>query len=292
MLERTPLFAESWNVAWRKRPVASLLEDRDSPFFIIRNSVRYWAADPFIFCYNGSLFIFAELYDYITRKGTIGYCKWDGKRFGRWEKIIEEDYHLSYPYIFECNDGIYIMPESGANGDLRLYRAIDFPTKWEAVSVLRQNVKYGDTTPFIWKDHMYALTYNVADKKHYTLMLLDLEDERNDHDLQVENANLCRPAGKHFFYNNMNIRPAQNCKGDYGKGLLFYWYSFENDVFSEKCIASITPHDLHYSYRMTLDGIHTYNATDLFEVIDIKTRRFNLINLFSRVLGKLRDIVR
>ena len=31
MLERTPLFAESWNIAWRNRPVASLLEDRGTP---------------------------------------------------------------------------------------------------------------------------------------------------------------------------------------------------------------------------------------------------------------------
>lgn len=101
MLERTPLFAESWNIAWRNRPVASLLEDRGTPFIILKNSFRYWAADPFIFNYNGELYIFAELYDYITRKGVIGYCKWNGVRFGRWKKVIEEDYHLSYPYIFE-----------------------------------------------------------------------------------------------------------------------------------------------------------------------------------------------
>ena len=292
MLERTPLFAESWNVAWRELPAASLLEDRDTPFHIIKNSTRYWAADPFLFQYNSELFIFAELYDYIRRKGMIGYCKWDGKQFGSWKKVIEENYHLSYPYIFECDDSIYIMPESSANGDLHLYHAIDFPDKWELTSTLRQNVRYGDVTPFIWKNHMYALAYDVADAQRYALMLLDLEDEKNDCNLQVGNPNLCRPAGKHFFFNSMNIRPAQNCEGDYGKGLLFYQYSLVSDIFSEKCIAMIAPCDLRYSCRIPLDGIHTYNATDSFEVIDIKTRRFNLLNLLSRVLGKLRTIMK
>ena len=49
----------------------------------------------------------------------------------KWKKIIEEEYHLSYPYIFETKEGIFIMPESGANSDLTVYRAVSFPDKWE-----------------------------------------------------------------------------------------------------------------------------------------------------------------
>lgn len=36
-----------------------------------------------------------------------------------------------------------------------------------------------------------------------------------------------------------------------------------------------------------LNGMHTYTATDKIEVIDIKTRRFNLINLLFRIINKL-----
>lgn len=64
MVERTPLFAESWSVAWREKPCGTLLKDLDTPFEIIPNSVRYWAADPFLFVYHGETYIFAELYDY------------------------------------------------------------------------------------------------------------------------------------------------------------------------------------------------------------------------------------
>lgn len=49
MFERTALFAESWNVAWRKKNRESILTDKITPFAIIKNSFRYWAADPFLF---------------------------------------------------------------------------------------------------------------------------------------------------------------------------------------------------------------------------------------------------
>lgn len=288
MFERTPLFAESWNVAWRKRPTASLLEDRETPFFVIRNSVRYWAADPFLFEYEGQCYVFAELYDYIARKGAIGYCKWNGKCFGRWKKVIVENYHLSYPYIFERDGTVYIMPESGVNRDLHVYRAVQFPDTWERSSVIRENVVYGDTTPFCWEQHTYALTYDVEDPKDYKMILLDLEGSGKDCSIQADEPELRRPAGKHFIYCGKHVRPAQNCEGDYGKGLLFYQYSLVQGAYSEKRIAEVTPRDLCYSKKMVLDGLHTYNATDSFEVVDIKTRRLNLLNLISRVIGKLR----
>ena len=41
MLERTPLFAESWNVAWRKKPTGSLLTDFNTTFNVIDNDRNY-----------------------------------------------------------------------------------------------------------------------------------------------------------------------------------------------------------------------------------------------------------
>jgi len=79
MFERTALFAESWNVAWRKKNRESILTDKITPFAIIKNSFRYWAADPFLFEHENQVYIFVELYDYIKCRGCLGYCKWDEK---------------------------------------------------------------------------------------------------------------------------------------------------------------------------------------------------------------------
>ena len=35
MLKNTPLFAESWNVAFRKKETGAILTDRNTPFYII-----------------------------------------------------------------------------------------------------------------------------------------------------------------------------------------------------------------------------------------------------------------
>lgn len=43
------------------------------------------------------------------------------------------------------------MPESGADHSLYLYRAVQFPDEWEKLNLIRENVVYGDTTPFKWK---------------------------------------------------------------------------------------------------------------------------------------------
>lgn len=288
MLEKTPLFAESWNVAWRQCPTGSIIDNKETPFNIIKNSVRYWAADPFLFSYDGETYIFAELYDYVSRKGIIGCCKWDGKRFGRWKAIIREPYHLSYPFIFEHKGSVYIMPESGADGSLYLYRATAFPLRWEKLPPIRKGVVYGDTTLFCHDNRAFAVTYDVENPRQPNLVLLDIEKSENDCKLDFEDVDLRRPAGKYFICNGEEFRPAQNCREDYGKSILFYRYSFENRAYSEECVGEVFPQELLYSKKVFLDGMHTYNSDRKFEVIDIKTRRFNLLNLFSRIIGKMR----
>lgn len=289
MLERTSLFAESWNVAWRKKNSGNILNDKDTPFNIIKNDYRYWAADPFLFEFQNETYIFAELYDYIHCRGSLGYCKLDENSRSKWKQIILEDYHLSYPYIVKKENDIYIIPESGANESLYVYIAIQFPDKWKKVKVLRENVQYGDTTPFLWKGHPYALTYDVKDSEKYHLVILDLEDSLQDKMLPYENVEFRRPAGKFFMEKKQMIRPAQNCENDYGEGLVFYECGMNGSgEYWENEIQRIVPSDLKYSHEILLDGMHTYNSTDTFEIIDIKTRRFNILNFIFRIISKFR----
>lgn len=276
-------------MAWRRKPQGTIFVDTSTQFNVIKNTLRFWAADPFIFQYGGDTYIFAELYDYTKCRGGLGYCKWNGKSFGRWKKVISEKYHLSYPYIFEKNGQVYLIPESGAARSLCLYRATEFPDKWEKVSLIRDDVVYADTTPFEFLGHRYAFTYDVSDEQKYVLLLLDLDNEEND--LKLDNLDyqeLRRPAGNVFNMDNKLIRPAQNCINQYGEGLVFYSCEFKDSTYQEKTIMKMFPQELQFSDKMILDGMHTYNATETFEVIDIKTRRLNIINLFFRILDKIR----
>ena len=110
MLKNTQLFAESWNVAFREAPAGAILEDTQTPFTVIPNNFRYWAADPFVIRFAGKTCVFAELYDYILRRGVLGYCEITGGKAGKWKPVIREDYHLSYPCLMEHGGKLYLMP--------------------------------------------------------------------------------------------------------------------------------------------------------------------------------------
>ena len=283
MRQKSVLYAESWNVAWRKAPPGSVLNEKKEKFIVIKNPKRYWVADPFLFEHRGEVYVFAEMYDYVRRRGGIGYYHLTGKKKLKWIPVIFEDYHISYPYIFEKDGDIYIMPESSANKSLYLYKAVCFPDKWVKEKTIREGIKLADTSLLDGDHSNLALSYNVEDPHSPKLMLLDLECANNDTTVKTGNVLLQRPAGKTL---PNNVRPAQIYNEDYGKGLVFLEYTF-NHGFSEKEIHRIYPQDLVYSNQIFLDGMHTYNYCTSYEVIDIKTRRFNLLNLFFRLVGKL-----
>lgn len=290
MFERTPLYAESWNVAIRKTNIGLLLEDRQTPFKIIKNDIRYWAADPFVVEHNGKVFIFAELYDYILCRGVVGYCTMVEGKLSKWKPIIKEDYHLSYPCIIKDKDSWYIIPESGEGNELAIYEAIDFPEQWRKKKVIRQNVKFADTTPFPDNITGKALTHCVENPENPRLVLINLSGDMDDSAVNAKPFR-SRPAGHMFMYDNVLIRPAQfseNCGNGYGKGIIFRKCQFEDEnSYYETEIKVIKPEDLNYDRSIYLDGMHTYNASEHYEVIDIKTRRFNLLNLFMRIISKI-----
>lgn len=290
MLRNTPLFAESWNVAFRKKPVGEILRDTQTPFCVIRNGFRYWVADPFVVEWDGKTYIFAELYDYVLRRGVLGYCEVTGDKAGKWKPIIKEPYHLSYPCITECDGKLYLMPESGAGEVLTVYEATAFPEKWEKRTVLRKDVRFADTTPFPYAGKKLALTHQVDDPENPRLMLIDLDVQREDLPVVGRAPLRSRPAGHVFEMDGQQIRPAQvsaDTGTGYGKGLVFCRCQVGDALcYSEEEIKEICPEDLKYDKPIYLDGMHTYNASEHYEVIDIKTRRFNILNFVMRIAGK------
>src|SRR3990172_2530840 len=91
--------------------------------------VRY-EADPFLY----GDYVFYELYDY--RKGVIAYSKITKDGITEPTVCLEEDFHLSYPSISRHDGEIYMTPEMGASGRIDLYRATNFPDKWEVVKTI------------------------------------------------------------------------------------------------------------------------------------------------------------
>ncbi|PIN14380.1 Acetylglucosaminyltransferase EXT2/exostosin 2 [Handroanthus impetiginosus] len=91
-----------------------------------------FVADPFLYVQGDILYLFYETKNSITMQGDIGVARSMDKG-ATWQALgiaLDEDWHLSYPFVFEYNGNIYMMPEGSAKGDLRLYHATNFPLKW------------------------------------------------------------------------------------------------------------------------------------------------------------------
>ncbi len=85
-------------------------------------------ADPFGLWKKGVLYLFAESYDYRTRRGDIIAYKLNADLDVIEQRtVLQEPWHLSYPFVFEADNEIWMLPEGYKSGTLTLYRAIEFP---------------------------------------------------------------------------------------------------------------------------------------------------------------------
>jgi len=50
--------------------------------------------------------------------------------------VLDEPFHLSYPYVFHYQERWFMIPETGQRGQVRLYEALNFPSGWVLSSVL------------------------------------------------------------------------------------------------------------------------------------------------------------
>lgn len=275
---------EAWAIAFRKKN-KSILDDTETPFKMITNSWRYWRADPFVFDFNDKTYLFAELYDRILRRGVIGCVELSEYGCGKWHIALKEPFHLSYPNVFEHDGNIYMIPESYVANEIRLYKAAEFPYKWEYISSL-SNVCAVDSTLIEDNGEQYLMT-QIIDEKTEKLAVFKADKKLRLSDMfvvsgiQKENF---RPAGKAFCNNSELFRPSQDCTESYGSALNIAKITKLSDhEFEEHIIKKIYPNQIHTDTDQKYYGIHTYNFSDRFEVIDLKSYETDLFYPFMRV---------
>lgn len=125
---------------------------------IIKNPKGHFLADPFAMEHEGSYYVFLEDFDYAKDKGMISAYTVNKSGAFPLGVVVEEDFHLSFPFLFRHGGEIYMVPESSENLDIRAYRAVEFPTKWELTAVLMKDVRAVDTMIFQRSGRWWMLT--------------------------------------------------------------------------------------------------------------------------------------
>ena len=242
---------------------------------------RWWLADPFLFEKNGITYIFYEAYDLYLHRGKIGYSILNGTKATKPKIILNCPYHLSFPYIFEKDGEIYMMPETNEIEAIRLFRAKKFPDEWVEDKILASKICACDTILLKNGNDAYLLTNEMpsvvpegtSNSCWVKDVLYSLQNEQCVLNRAVQEGDAgIRNAGKIFSYNDKKIRPGQNCTNNqYGKGMIFFEIN-SSEPYEEKEIYRADYQDIqkHLTTKKThINGVHTYNSTDDIEIIDV-----------------------
>ncbi|MDB4722103.1 hypothetical protein OAF65_10320, partial [Verrucomicrobiales bacterium] len=128
---------------------------------VIHNPPGRFLADPFIWESDGIHYCFLEDYSYRKAKGSISVYKITKGGYEELGTAIDEEFHLSYPFLFEDNGILYMCPESYGKREIRIYKCTDFPLKWSLEKVLMNNISAADTNIF-YRDGKWWMMTNIC----------------------------------------------------------------------------------------------------------------------------------
>jgi len=123
-----------------------------------------FVADPFMLDSNGMYHLFFELLNKKRNTGEIGHAQSRDLRNWKYTGVVlKEKFHLSYPYVFRHDDTDYMLPECAKSNAIRLYRAVEFPQRWELVTILlkgnRKRIPLLDPSVVFHNGHWYLFSY-------------------------------------------------------------------------------------------------------------------------------------
>ena len=189
------------------------------------------------------------------------------------ERILEKPYHMSYPFVFELDNAYYMIPETGSNKTIELYKCVDFPSKWSFVTNLMEKISARDTTIFFYQKKWWLFTSineSLNSPNHDELFLFysnDLFSTKwipHPENPVVSDMKSARPAGKIFIKDNKIYRPSQDCSGRYGIAFsLCQIVTLTETEYKEIQISKVEA-----KWESKIKGIHTFNFDQNITVID------------------------
>jgi methionyl-tRNA formyltransferase len=274
-------YSETWSLAYRFKTSEQDVNDSFHRYrFLVPPKGRFWA-DPFPINVGEKYFVFFE--DFVYREGKANISVIEIAKDGTLSepvRALETDFHLSYPFIFKWQEALYMIPETGANNTVELYRCVSFPLKWEKQAVLLEANNPSDATLFEI-DGTWWMFVNI-EERGVTVNWEELHlfhsasplgpwhpHRRNPVKSDVRNS---RPAGHLFFQNGQLFRPAQDCSKRYGYATsINRVVTLSDEEYREEEVAKIVP-----EWAKEVIGTHTINSAGDLTVIDCLLKKRKL----------------
>ncbi|MCJ2052252.1 formyl transferase [Methylobacterium sp. J-070] len=274
--------APHWRCGWRWLTGPDLIDlgrHPDSGWTVLPDDGSRFYADPFPIAFGGTTHVFVEDFPHATGKAIISAVRFgpNGPE-GTPVPVLEEAHHLSYPFVFEREGSVWMVPESSAAGTVDLYRATRFPGGWIKEATLLSNVVASDATLVAHAGRwwIFATVRDAAPDApagsgsfHDALHLWSAPDFRGPYTPHPANPVLidpavARPAGRIVVRGGHLIRPVQDCATGYGRALALARIDrLDLDGFAQTVIARIGAGPAWPGSRL-----HTVNAGGGIECID------------------------
>ncbi len=130
----------------------------ESPL-IIKSDKKKFLADPFLVNHKKKTYCFAEEYDHVKKKGHIVCINLNNDKLNK-KIILDENFHLSFPYIFKYKNSFFMCPDSSDISEIRLYKSINFPLKWKFYKTIKKNINSVDNI-ILKKNNLWWLFTNI-----------------------------------------------------------------------------------------------------------------------------------
>lgn len=263
-------YSQYWNIGFCEQTPEEFVRDKAlRPVSWLKHPYRdRWFADPFILKITEyEIVVFVEECPIDNPKGIICELVIDRKSMLLKNRyvLLEKDTHLSYPAIIRHKDKVYVYPENGASGKLRIYEYDEQNHRLvNSVCILDEAV--ADAT-IIQRNRSYfmsATKFPETQEKAFMYSSSKLFGPFNQVDAKPYEVGRgeSRQGGNYFEAYGSMYRPAQNCESRYGGGLAIMYSDLSNGIIENR-VFQLNPIKGKYGL-----GLHTINFMDGICVID------------------------
>lgn len=268
-----------WRIGWRlvgEEDVWSRGDLGGVPWRVLPGPPELFYADPFLLTHRGRQALFFEAFDQRRGKGHLCAveCGAEGPQ-GEPVTILDEPWHLSYPFVFEHDGEAWMVPESIGARRVTLYRAARFPDRWVREADLLTDIEANDPTLLFHEGRwwMFATLGTGTGSLSDVLAIFTAPAPTGPWTPHRANPVLvsgeaARPAGAFLRRDGKLWRPVQECGTRYGAALGLA----EVTRLDEGGFAQVVRHAIEPGGPWPGRRLHTLNRDGRLEVIDGSAR--------------------
>ncbi len=178
------------------------------------------AAHPFMIVTGSRYYMFFTAKNSETEGGGIGLAESsDGLHWTYKQAVLKEPFVISHPYVFESEGEYYMIPEAYKGTAVRLYKATEFPVKWEYQGDILEGDHFISPTLVQYNGKWWMF---VSPSGNETLRLFYADEvkgpwtEHPQSPIVPKDLNIARPGGRPFMVDGELYRIGQDCEPTYG----------------------------------------------------------------------------